>query len=181
MEELQRLRARRRGLKASVTKLLAKIEEIVPAELENITSESLVESRRVTVSTAIEQLRTKREQITELDDAISAAIQIEAELETEICDADTYQSTLSERIAFLAEFNRKANRPPDAPVPTHPPATAHDRPPTLESSTGLTEEPVIVASRGIPPDTTDASTAESRLPTKYRYSYVFIKRIIPSL
>ena len=52
MEELQRLRARRRGLKASVTKLLAKIEEIVPAELENITSESLVESRRVTVSTA---------------------------------------------------------------------------------------------------------------------------------
>ena len=97
-----------------------------------------------------------------MDDAISAAIQIEAELETEICDADTYQSTLSERIAFLAEFNRKANRPPDAPVPTHPPSTAHDRPPTLESSTGLTEEPVIVASRGIPPDTTDASTASNR-------------------
>ena len=63
MEELQRLRARRRGFKASVTKLLAKIEDIVPAELENVTSESIVESRRVTVSTAIEQLRMKREQI----------------------------------------------------------------------------------------------------------------------
>ena len=116
MEELQCLRARRRGFKASVTKLLAKIEDIVPAELENVTSESIAESRRVTVSTAIEQLRTKREQITELDNAIAATIQIESELEAEICDADTYQSTLSERIAFLAEFIRKANRPPSAPV-----------------------------------------------------------------
>ena len=61
MEELQCLHARRRGLKASVTKLLAKVEEIVPAELENITSESVVESQRVTVSIAIEQLRMKRE------------------------------------------------------------------------------------------------------------------------
>ena len=161
MEELQRFRARRRGFKASVTKLLAKIEDIVPAELENVTSESVVESRRVTVSTAIEQLRTKREQITELDNAIAAAIQIESELEAEICDADTYQSTLSERIAFLAEFIRKSNRPPSAPVPTppRPPSTDRDCPPTLESSTSSTEEPVRVTSKVTPPDTTGPPAA----------------------
>ena len=144
-----------------MTKLLAKIEDIVPAELENVTSESIVESRRVTVSTAIEQLRTKREQITELDNAIAATIQIESELEAEICDADTYQSTLSECIAFLAEFIRKANGPPSAPVSTstRPPSTDRDHPPILESSTGSTEEPVRVTSKVTPPDATDPPAA----------------------
>ena len=70
-------------------KLLSKIDETVPAELENVNSESATESLRVMVSTVVKQLEVKQKQITELDDIIAATIQTELELEAEICDADT--------------------------------------------------------------------------------------------
>ena len=42
---------------------------------------------------------------------ITDAIQEEEELEIEICEADTYQTTLEEHIAFLEEFVKRAIRP----------------------------------------------------------------------
>ena len=48
----------------------------------------------------------------ELDDAIGAKIEAEQEFEEEITNADTYQITLDEHIAFLSEFIRKAGLPP---------------------------------------------------------------------
>ena len=106
MDDIQHVRVKRRGLKSGVTKLLAKIDDAVPRELETVNSEQVTESRWLLVSTAITQLRTKRDQITELDGDIAATIQTEAELKTEICDALTYHSTLEEHIAFLTEFVR---------------------------------------------------------------------------
>ena len=56
------------------------------------------------MSTTVEQLKSKLEQINKLDVAIAKTIQEEEELETEICDADTYQSNREQQIAFLIEF-----------------------------------------------------------------------------
>ena len=131
MEDIQRFRAKRRGLKSGVTKLLAKIDGAISSRLEDVHSEVVSEYQRLSVSTAITQLEAKRGQITELDANIAAAIQTEDELEAEICDALTYHSTLEERIAFLTEFVRKANRPPIA---------ADEHLPTLESVTDDEEE-----------------------------------------
>ena len=78
--------------------------------------ELVTESRRLLVSSAVTQLTTKRDQITELDRDIATAIQNKTDLETEICDALTYHSTLEECIVFLTEFVRKAAQPPVTPT-----------------------------------------------------------------
>ena len=44
MDDAQCLQARRRGLKSGITKLLAKIDNAVPLELENVNSELVTES-----------------------------------------------------------------------------------------------------------------------------------------
>ena len=92
----------------------------------------------MTATTVLAQLRAKRDQILELDTAISAKIQVVEELEEETCNADTYQATLEEHIALLTELLRKstqapsrpptsptppASPPPDAPLPTDTPDT----------------------------------------------------------
>ena len=115
MDDAQCLRAKRQGLKSGITKLLAKIDDAVSRELENVNSKLVTESRWLLVSSAVTQLTTKRDQITELDGDIAAAIQNEIDLETEICDALTYHSTLEERIVFLTEFVRKAGQPAVTP------------------------------------------------------------------
>jgi len=62
------------------------------------------------------QLTAKKSQIERLDDAIIEAVEEEMELETEVCEADTYQTTLEERtleerIIFLKEFVKRASQP----------------------------------------------------------------------
>ena len=104
MDEAQRLRAKRRGLKGSVTKLLAKVDDILSAELATINLSSTPESRRLLASTTVTQLTAKKNQISQLDDTIVTAIQHEEEIESEVCDASTYLTTLEEHIAFLEEF-----------------------------------------------------------------------------
>ena len=133
MEEIQRLRVKRRGLKGSITKLLAKVDEALTAELERVSVESTPELRRILVATTVEQLRVKHEQIIKLDSTIAEMIQKEDELESEICDADTYQTNLEQQIAVLTEFTKKANQPPAVSRPTHPPKP-DDSPPTLVSA-----------------------------------------------
>jgi len=89
-------------------------------ELETVNTDSVPESRRLLVSTTVEQLKSKLAQINELDKAIAKTIQEEG-LEIEICDADTYQSNMEQQIAFLIEFIKKASDSPRVQLPTpHP-------------------------------------------------------------
>ena len=118
MDEVQRHRVKRRGLKGSVTKLLTKVEDMLSAELETIHLDSTLESRRLLVSTTVAQLTAKMDQIKTLDEAIVATIQDKEELETKVCDADTYLTTLEERIVFLTEFIKRASQPPMTRPPT---------------------------------------------------------------
>ena len=112
MSELQRLQAKCRGIKASVTKLIMKVEDVISADLEGVSTQSVSESRKLLAETTLVQLKHKKGQIMELDDAIGAKIEAEQEFEEEITNADTYQITLDENIAFLSEFIRKAGLPP---------------------------------------------------------------------
>ncbi|XP_065901997.1 uncharacterized protein [Dysidea avara] len=134
MSELQRLQAKRRGIKASVTKLITKVEDMISADLEGVSTQYVSESRKLLAETTLVQLKHKKGQIMELDDAIGAKIEAEQEFEEEITNADTYQITLDENIAFLSEFIRKAGLPPPelqrpppsvtpqiSPVSTQPP------------------------------------------------------------
>jgi len=111
MAELNRNRVKRHGLKGSVTKLLAKVEDVLSAELETVNLDSTPESQRLLAATTATQLTAKKSQIEKLDNAIVAAIEEETELEAEVCDADTYQTTLEERIVFLEEFVKRASQP----------------------------------------------------------------------
>ena len=122
MAEGQRLHVKSCGLKGSLTKLTGKVEEALSAELETVSTESVPESRRVLVSTTVEQLKSKLAQITELDEAIAKTILEEEKLEAEICDADTYQSNLEQQIALLMEFIKKASQSPRSRPPTPSPS-----------------------------------------------------------
>ena len=114
MDEVQRLRMKRRSCKASITKLLAKVEDTTLIELNTINSETVTESRRLAVTTTLGHLKTKRDLIIKLDSDICDTIQTKEELETELNDTDTYLAELEERIAIVEEFVKKASRPPVA-------------------------------------------------------------------
>ena len=149
MEEAKRLRVKRRALKGNIMKLSGKVQGELAADLETVNVETVPEARRILVSTTIDQLKSKLKQIIELDDAIVNTIQGEEELETEMCDADTYQATLEQQIALLVEYIRKASESPVARAPT-PPPTMRDRSPPrlLESaveSAGTATEPEMTA------------------------------------
>ena len=74
MDEAQRLRIKRRGLKGSVTKLLAKTNDILSVELETVNLNSTSQARRLLASTTVTQLTAKKDQIERLDDTIADAI-----------------------------------------------------------------------------------------------------------
>lgn len=121
MEKALRLRVKRRGLKGSITKLMGKVEQGLSADLQIVNAESVIEAQRVTITTTIDQLKTKLKKIIVLDNVISEAIQDEGELETEICDADTYQTGLEQQLALLNVFIKKASHPSVVSSPlSHP-------------------------------------------------------------
>ena len=60
MDEAQRLRIKRRGLKGSVTKLLAKANDILSVELETVNLNSTSQSRKLLASTTVMQLTVKK-------------------------------------------------------------------------------------------------------------------------
>ena len=78
MDENQRIHSKRRGLKGSVTKLTAKVEDIIFTDLGSISNESVTESRKLMASTTLAQLQAKRDQVVELDTAIAAKIETES-------------------------------------------------------------------------------------------------------
>jgi len=65
---------------------------------------------------------------------------MEEELELEICDADTYHTTLEQQIAALTEFMKKVNQPPAVVCLTHPPVVADDTTPALISNLSFNSE-----------------------------------------
>ena len=137
MEDAQRLRITRRSCRTSVTKLLAKVEEVMTCDLSDVNSEVVTESRRLTFSTTLSRLNTKKDEINKLDSRISATIQHEEELETELTNADNYLSELEEKIAIIKEFIKKASQPPVVKPPTRPPPVTVEQRPTLASA-GIT-------------------------------------------
>ncbi|XP_065918799.1 uncharacterized protein [Dysidea avara] len=127
MDDTQRLRVKRRSCKASITKLLAKVEDATSCELSTINLEVVTDSRRLAVATTLAQLKTKKDAISKLNDDISEAIQ---NVETELTDADIYIAELEEKIAVLEEFIKKAYQPPvtqravSHTLTSHPPLVA---------------------------------------------------------
>ena len=86
---------------------------MISVYLEDVSTQSVSESRKqLLAETTLVQLKHKKGQIMELDNAIGAKIEAEQEFEEEITNADTYQITLDENITFLLEFIRKAGLPP---------------------------------------------------------------------
>ena len=145
MDEVQRLRVKQHGLKGSVTKLLTKVDDILSAELKTVNLNSTPESQRLLAATTATQLTAKRGQIEKLDDTIVAAIEEETELETEICDADTYLTTLEERITFLEEFVKQASQPPPAPRGTAEESQSRESRELISVAVDtLTHEPEVV-------------------------------------
>ena len=142
MEDAQRLRITRRSCRTSVTKLLAKVEEVMTCDLSDVNSEVVTESRRLTFSTTLSRLNTKKDEINKLDSRISATIQHEEELETELTNADNYLSELEEKIAIIKEFIKKASQPPVVKPPTRPPSVTVEQRPTLASA-GITTVPQL--------------------------------------
>ena len=55
-----------------------------------------------------------------MDGTIARTTEGEEELETEICDADTYQSRLEKTIALLTEFNKKGQAIAIGTIPKPP-------------------------------------------------------------
>ena len=112
--------------------------------------------------TTLAHIKHKKEQILELDDAIGAKIEVAQEFEEEITNADTYQMSLDERIAFLSEFIRKAGMPP-AELQRPPPSAAAIPPPSIlplsptsgrsELPSNSTTDPAYVSTNTHSPDT----------------------------
>ena len=111
MDEVQRLRVKRRSCRASITKLLTKVEDAMLCELNTINSETVDESRRLAFTTTLRHLRTKRDLIIKLDSDICGSIQTEGDLETELNDTDSYLTELEEKIAIVEEYVKKASQP----------------------------------------------------------------------
>ena len=170
MDESQRILAKRRGLKSSVTKLLGKIEDMTSVEIEHVSSESVTESRRLTITTILAQIRAKRDQISELDTAIAGKAQTAEELEEEICNADTYQTTLEERIAFLTEFIRKSSLTPVRPPP----------PPSREAHPRTDTEPAATDTHPAHVSATDTHTHDSTPSSVYHNASRLPKLTLPT-
>ena len=80
---------------------------MISANLDSVNIQSVSALRKLLGKTTLAQLRIKKEQISKLDNAIGAKIEVEQEFKEEITNVDTYQVTLDKQIAFLAEFVRK--------------------------------------------------------------------------
>ena len=153
MDESQRLRTKCQGIKASVTKLIAKVETVISANLESVSTKSVSESWKVLAETTLTQLKVKKDQVMELDTSIAVKIDGELEFEEETTEADTYQMTLEKRIALLSEFICKAKLPPP------PPDTNPSLPVTLSISSPPTQLPSDTTSHSHSADTTKPAAA----------------------
>ena len=98
MEELPRSKASRRGYRAHITKIYSRITEITES------TEPISREKRISLTTALEQLREKQTQLKELDAIILNGITDEGELEQEICNTEEYHTTVTEKIAYIHDF-----------------------------------------------------------------------------
>lgn len=118
MDDTQWLLAKQQGLKSSVPKLLPKTSDMTCVELKRINSNSVTKSQRVSVASILTQLKTKWDQIAELNDFISAKIETKEELEKEICSADMYQQHWKNiLLSWPNFFERQSNHYTVPPTP----------------------------------------------------------------
>ena len=134
MEELPRSKASRRGYRAHITKIYSRVTEITES------TEPLSREKRISLTTALEQLREKQTQLKELDAIITNRITEEGELEEEICNTEDYHTTLSEKISYIRDFLDHSHAiVTPAPLPRSPPdatlSAASDTTPPISSST----------------------------------------------
>ena len=144
MDECQRLNSKRRDIKASATKLITKVEDMMSANLEGISNQTVSESKKLLAETTLAHLKQKKGQILELDDAIGEKIEAAQVFEEEITNANTYQTNLDERIVFLSEFIRKAGMPPpelQLPLPSMTAAIPAPSTLTLPETSGRSDLP----------------------------------------
>ena len=73
---------------------------MVAADLDTVSAQTVSTSRKLLGETTLTQLKAKKNQIVELDNAIGEKIEVEEEYKEETTNADTYQDTLDEKIAF---------------------------------------------------------------------------------
>ena len=114
-EELPRSKASRRGYRAHITKTYSRITEIT-SSTEPITTE-----QRISLTTALEQLREKQTLLKELDTRIVNGITEEGELEQEICNTEDYHTTVTEKIAYVREFLHQGHAIVSPASPPSPP------------------------------------------------------------
>ena len=133
---------KRRSCKASITKLLAKVQDATSCELNTLNSETVTESQRLPVTTTLGYLKTKRDLLIKLDSDVCDTILTEDELETELTDTDTYLTELEEKIAVVEEYVKKASQPPVVPRQVIKPLLAH-----LPTSTDMLAHSIPVTHR----------------------------------
>ena len=122
MENCQPFNYKCCGLKASTTKLIAKVKDMLSADLEGVTTQTNPEAKMLLAETTLAHLKHKKDQVLELDNAIGAKINVAQEFEEEIANADTYQTNPNKHITFLSEFIHKASvlpTEPQLPSPTN--------------------------------------------------------------
>ena len=74
MEDLQRLRTRRRATKASVTTLLSKVDGALSADLEGVNPQSIKEETRLMAGSILVKLKAKRSQFVDLSNSIARGV-----------------------------------------------------------------------------------------------------------
>jgi len=174
MDEIQRLRVKRRSCKGSITKLLAKVGDAMSCDLNSLNSTTVAESQILAFSTTLEQLKTKRDLMIRLDGQISDGIKDEEELEAELDEADSYLMDLEEKIAIVEAYISKASKlaatqkQDTQPPSNHPPSDtermAHSMPEKAVAKKPT--DPVSADIANVPINTPPLmpTTTHSRLP-----------------
>ena len=99
-----------------MTKLIAKVEDMISADLEGVNSPTVTESRKLMANTILSQLWTKRDQIMELDTAIVEKIE-DTEFEEETINTDTNQLNLELPSSLSLSRNLACHHPSSYPPP----------------------------------------------------------------
>ena len=61
MDDCQCLNSKRRGIKASVTKLITKVEDMLTADLAGVSTQTVPEGKKLLAETTLAQLKHKKE------------------------------------------------------------------------------------------------------------------------
>ena len=95
MEQLDRLQASRKGFKSHVTQLY-KVDELIYKEVDNYSVALLIK--------AMEQLKSKGDQLNKIDEQIATLIDDPHELEEYVLETEELQDNITDIIAKIQTF-----------------------------------------------------------------------------